>query len=223
MTAPATYHTDTSDMLIPHGLFRKALGSAGEVIGGVSTGDGEHLAAVTSYFDNVLRFLDAHHGGEDAVVWPVLTERCRTAADLIASMEAEHESIHSLRERAGTRLTGWTGPADAAGTAALVESLAALRTELEAHFAEEEEKILPLASSNMSPEEWGQLPGHAMRHFTGDKLWLVLGLVFEQMTDEQRTYVLGVMPPPVVEMWTTTGRSAFGDFIGRVRQAARVA
>jgi hemerythrin-like domain-containing protein len=220
MTLTVEYQTDTSDMFIPHGVFRTYFGSADAIIAGASRGDAEQTALVASYLDNVLRFLDAHHGGEDAVVWPVLTERCPQAAELLARMEGQHAAIHELRERAGSRLVAWTASGDPEDGRELAAALQSLAAEIEVHFGEEEAEILPLASRNMAPEEWGQLPGHAMQHFTGDRIWLVLGLVLEQMTPEQLTVTMQHLPAPVIDMWDGTGRAAFESFIARVRATA---
>ncbi len=213
MTQTVTYQTDTSDMLIPHGAFRSAFSSAPSIIDAVRAGDAERAALVGSYLDNVLRFLDAHHGGEDAILWPNLAERCPDAGALLGRMETEHETIHRARERAGSLLADWVDSADTATARRLVDAIATLSAEIDVHFREEETEILPLASRYMSPDEWGRLPGHAMANFTGDKVWLVLGLVFEQMTPEQRAMTLQHLPPPAVEMWTTTGSAAFDELI----------
>ena len=218
MTQIAVYNTDTSDMLIPHGLFRTFFATSAAIVDGVPAENAETVALVHSYLDNVLRFLDAHHGGEDEILWPLLTERCGEARELIGRMELEHAQVHEARARAGDALAAWYATPDADTGQSLVAALAALRSELEKHLGEEEAEILPLASRNISPEEWGALPGHAMSHFSGDKIWLVLGLVFEQMTDEQLATTLSLMPPPVVEMWDSSGRSAFDGFIAAVRR-----
>lgn len=217
MTETIVYQTDTSDMRIPHGLFRSVFDTADSVIEGVRTDDAPHVAAVDSYFDNVLRFLDAHHGGEDAIVWPVLSQRCSTAAELLARMEGEHETIHQLRGRAGEALAAWTATPSASTARSLSTSLSDLRAAVETHFREEEAEILPLASRYMSAEEWGGLPGHAMQHFSGDKIWLILGLIFEQMSEEELAMTFTLLPPPVVDMWKSSGKAAFDEFIGRVR------
>ncbi len=64
------------------------------------------------------------------------------------------------------------------------------------------------------------MPGHAMAHFTGDKIWLILGLAFEQMSAEQLVSTLEHLPAPVAEMWRTSGKTAFETFIAGVRTAA---
>lgn len=218
MTDEYSYQTDTSDMLIPHNLFRGAFASAPDVIGGVSPGAAEHAAVVNSYFDNILRFLDAHHGGEDAIIWPLLIERCPADVAVVSRMEGQHDAIHELRDRAETALGAWTDEPSQASGEKLAGALTSLQAELDVHFGEEEREILPLASKYLSPEEWAALPGHAMGHFTGDKIWLILGLILEQMTSEERAMTLKLLPPPAVDMWTNMGETAFQDFITRVRQ-----
>ncbi len=135
-------------------------------------------------------------------------------------MEGEHDAIHELGEGAGAALEAYrTAPGAEAGRG-LSTALDSLWAALAQHLREEEQEILPLASRSMSPEEWGALPGHAMAHFTGDKIWLILGLIFEQMSPEQLASTLEHLPPPVVEMWRTSGRGAFDGFIAGVRPAA---
>ncbi|HYA45220.1 MAG TPA: hemerythrin domain-containing protein [Acidimicrobiales bacterium] len=210
------YQTDTSDMLIPHNMLRSALASANGIFE-ESTGDTERVAAIGSYFDNILRFLDVHHEGEDLLLWPVLAKRATSEAGLIASMQAEHKAIEERRDEAGSALDAWLrspGPDTARRTKGALEGL---RVTLNAHLSHEETDLLPVASRYISPEEWAALPGHAMAHFTGDKMWLILGLILEQMTPEQRAAVLKLLPQPAAEMWATSGNAAFDDFIARVR------
>lgn len=218
MTETAIHRTDTSDMLIPHGMFRSVLAGAGPIIASVDDGDAEHGAIVHSYLDNVLRFLEAHHDAEDAIIWPALADRCPSAAELLARMEAQHGATHDLGARAAGLLDAWSASLDAETGQSLAGAVESLRAEIDAHFLQEEAEILPLASAYMSPEEWGSLPGHAMGHFTGDKRWLILGLIFEQMTPERLAHTMTLLPPPSVEMWRTTGNAAFDDFVRRVRR-----
>jgi hemerythrin-like domain-containing protein len=220
VTETVVYTTDTSDLHLPHDMFRTAFGGARQVVEGVRSDDAEHVAAVATYFDNLLRFLDAHHEGEDAVVWPRLTERCPGARGVVTQMEGEHAVVLGLRQAAGDALQAWSQSPDDVTAQQLVAAMEALHTKLDAHFSEEETEIIPLASAYMSPEEWGELPGHAMQHFTGDKVWLILGLVIDQMTAEERAAILPHLPPPVLEMMDTTGRAAYQDLVARVRGAS---
>ncbi len=74
----------------------------------------------------------------------------------------------------------------------------------------------PLAAEYLSAEEWGQLPGHGLAAFDGDKVWLILGLIRERMNEEQREAMLSHMPPPAVQMWTGFGEHAFNELAAQV-------
>jgi hypothetical protein len=88
---------------------------------------------------------------------------------------------------------------------------------LNVHLVEEEREILPLAAVTVSQDEWGGLPGWAVSHFAGDKIWLVLGLLFEQMTEAQAATTLQHIPDGVREMWAATGSRDFATMIEGVR------
>jgi hypothetical protein len=124
--------------------------------------------------------------------------------------EQHHEAIRLLEE-ARSSLSAWqTG--DAASQKAAEDALLALHAQLLVHLDDEEAQVLPLAEANLSPEEWGALPGHGLGHFEGDKIWLILGLIRQRMNDGQRAAMLENMPPPAVDMWTGFGEQAFKDY-----------
>ena len=214
---------DTSDMLIPHNMLRDALGRADGLIGSVAPGDTARAAVIGSFYDNVLRFLDAHHQGEDILLYPLARDRAPEHAVLFDRMDAEHHAAAAADAATKETLAAWTADPSTGNAAALAGALGDLRTVLEAHLEDEERSFLPIAATTFTVEEWAQLPGHAARTFSGDKLWLIMGLVFEQMTDEQRALTLAHMPPPVVEMWNGPGAPSFATFIADVRGANKPA
>ena len=207
---------DTSDMFAVHGVFRDTLGAAPQLVGDIVPGDAERVALVENYYENILSFLEAHHDGEEALVFPALRERCASSGELFDRLEAEHQDALRLLGTARGALAAWPGAGDAASQAATADSLEALRVQLCAHLDEEEAEALPLCADNLSMEEWGGLPGHAMANFGGDKIWLIMGLIRERMTDQQRAAMLEHMPPPAVEMWTGFGEQAFKELSNEV-------
>lgn len=215
-TQPAA--TDTSDMFPVHQVFRKALGDAPALFQS-TTDDPARAALVANFYDNVLAFLDAHHDGEDALVFPLLVERCPGDRARIEEIAGQHQGVHGLLETAKGSVAAFAGAPDDGTRQAAATALTDLDGTLGTHLDVEEEEIVPLASVHMSPEEWGALPGHGMAHFTGDKIWLILGLIRENMTDEQRAAMLAHMPPPAVDMWQNMGNAAFDQMIAEVRQA----
>jgi len=202
---------DTSDMYAVHGVFRDSLGAAPTLVGTISPGDAERVALIANYYENVLSFLEAHHDGEEHLVFPLLRERCTGDEALIDHMNDQHHEALALLQEARVSLAAWPG-GDAAAQEAAQERLDALCSHLLEHLEQEEKEVLPLAAEHLSMEEWGQLPGHGLANFHGDKIWLILGLIRERMTDEQRAAMLAHMPPPAVEMWTGFGEQAFKDY-----------
>jgi hemerythrin-like domain-containing protein len=201
---------DVSDMYAVHGVFRDTLGEAPTLVARIAPGDEPRTALIANYYENILSFLEAHHDGEEKLVFPLLLQRCSGEDALLARMEEEHDDALALLEDAQRDLAAWQA-GDAATRQAVTESLEALRVQLVGHLDEEEADVLPLAAANLSAEEWGALPGHGMANFHGDKIWLILGLIRERMTDDQRSQMLAHMPPPAVDMWTSFGEQAFKE------------
>ncbi len=206
---------DTTDMYAVHGVFRDTLGAAPRLVGGIGPGDGERVALIANYYENVLSFLESHHDAEEKLVFPLLRERCAGEDALIDELVAQHEEAIELLEEAQRMLAAWPS-GDAASQKAAEDALEALHTQLVAHLDEEEARVLPLAAANLSMEEWGKLPGHGMANFHGDKIWLILGLIRERMTEEQRAAMLEHMPPPALDMWTGFGEQAYKDYSAEV-------
>ena len=208
---------DTSDMIQLHRVFREALASAAPLVGSVAAGDTERAEIVHAYYFNVLALLHGHHEGEDALVWPKLVERAPEHAETILRIAGQHEGVLASLDEADRLLEEWHSDPQIDRGAKLAAALATLGAELAAHLDEEERVILPIAAQHMTAPEWGELPAHGMQHFTGDKVWLILGLIQEQMRPEQIAVMEAHMPPPVLEFWTGTGRAMFTDFVSRLR------
>lgn len=206
---------DVTEMYAVHGVFRDTLGAAPRLVGDIAPDDAARVEQIANYYDNILYFLESHHDGEEAIVFPRLRERCPGEAALLDTLEAEHQEALSLLSGARKSLDAWPG-GDAASQAAVAESLEALRTHLVAHLDQEEARALPLCAANLRADEWGQLPGHAMAGYQGDKVWLILGLIRQRMTDEQRAAMLEHMPPPARDMWTGFGENAFNELSAQV-------
>jgi hemerythrin-like domain-containing protein len=202
---------DTTDMFAVHGVFRDTLGAAPALIGGIAPGDAERVALIANYYENILSFLHAHHDGEEVLVFPLLRERCDGAGALIDKMAEQHHEAMELLEQTKAALAAWPG-GDAGAQQAALERLEHLGSHLNEHLVEEEDQVLPLAGEHLSIEEWGAMPAHGMANFDGDKIWLILGLIRERMTAEQRAAMAANMPPPALEMWTGFGEQAFKDY-----------
>jgi len=215
MTDSAT-RPDTSDMQAVHKVFRSSLASAPQFVGSAA-GDDERRALIANYYANLLSFLEVHHDGEEALVFPLLAARAGDHGAEVAQAADQHKAVLGLLESARRNVATWELDGDAHAPDA-VRSLQELDAALCCHLDQEEAEIVPLAAEHMTVEEWAMLPGHAMGNFAGDKVWLIMGLIRENFTPAQRDMMLAKMPPPARQMWENMGEASYTDLIARVRQ-----
>jgi hypothetical protein len=213
---PEPMRPDTTEMAAVHKVFRSSLDSAPAFIASAK-GDDARRALISNYYSNVMSFLEVHHDGEEEILFPLLVERAPDRCGLVDEATEAHRQALAALHTSCDALSAWekNGDSDATG---LEHSLAALNEVLTAHLDTEEAEIVPVAADCVTVEEWGMLPAHGFANFEGDKVWLILGLIRENFTDDQRAQMLAHMPPPAREMWETMGESSFNQMIGEVRR-----
>lgn len=207
---------DTSDMAQVHRVFREAIAAAPALIGSAAAHGTQRVDLVAAYYRNVLALLHAHHDGEDALIWPILIERAPDEAAEVKRIAGQHADVTTALDAATGAIAAWQLAADEASAAAAAVAVADLGAALLPHLDQEEAFIVPLAAKHIFAPEWGELPGHALRNFSGDRMWLILGLVREQMQPEQLAMMDEHMPPPVVAMWQQH-ETQFNDFVAELR------
>jgi hemerythrin-like domain-containing protein len=211
---------DTNEMVRVHQVFREAFALAPQLIGAVATDDVDQVGRIATYYESVLLFLHVHHEGEDEILWPKLLERCAGDAAVVNLASDQHKGVLGDLAKAEESLAAWREQPGTDRGAELAAALATLGANLVVHLDNEEKTILPLVEEHLTVDEWHELPAHGMR--TGGQrapqlMWLVIGLIREQMTDAQRAGMDAGMPPPVREFWVNQGESMFLDFIGKLR------
>jgi hemerythrin-like domain-containing protein len=207
--------TDTSDMAAVHRAIVGALETAPSYLGAATTP--ERAEVLASFYDNVIEFLHVHHEGEDAILYPLLEERCPHEKGGLEEIDAQHRLLDVPMTTVREAIATYRAAPTTDHATALVDAIAAVDRVLTPHLADEEALVVPLASEHLTPEEWGQLPGHALGNFQRDKPWVALGLVVEQLDASQLAQMQAGMPPPVLELWTTQWSPMFETFIAEVR------
>ena len=208
---------DTSDMVAVHRVFREALEAASDLVAEAVVEQPGKAEAVAGYYANVLAYLHTHHEGEEQLLWPLLRERCPDETVRVGLVAAQHDGVAQTLAQAERALSEWAAEPTAERGARLVGALGTLRFELVHHLDDEERDILPLAAEHLSAEEWARLPEYAMTHFSGDKVWLVLGLVIDAQADGHGAAMLEKLPQPMREFWDNEGRPQYDDFMAQLR------
>jgi hemerythrin-like domain-containing protein len=216
-TTPELPLCDATAMTRFHHIFREALDAVPQFVGAAPADDGARADFVGSYYDNVLKLLHAHHEAEDVTIYPEMVERLPQHADVIHRINAEHEVVLGSLGTAEEAVAAWRADPSSTSRDAAVAALAALKTTLLEHLDHEEAEVVPLIGQCITVAEWDQMSGTAFGLFSGDKVWLAVGLIQEQMLATENTKMEANMPPPVHDFWVNSGRGMFQDFIGELR------
>ena len=218
-TRPDQDRPDIQEMYVVHRVFRREFGAAPALVRGVADGDQHRARTVAAHLQLVLGGLHMHHTGEDAVLWPRLLERAAPSAELIATMQAQHDRVDTCTEQIETLLTAWT----AAGSAVRGEQLARLLEDFAAalfeHLELEERAVLPLCWEHITPAEWNSLGEHGRETVPVRQLPLLFGAMLEEATQDERAKMLAVLPTPVRLLMRVLGPVVYQGHIRRVRGA----
>jgi iron-sulfur cluster repair protein YtfE (RIC family) len=142
--------------------------------------------------------LHAHHGAEDAFLWPALRAQPLTPGELqlVDAMESEHAEIDPHLERVADAFSHDDATGVCAGVQALHDGLAA-------HLRHEENDALPLIASRLGADGWAAV-GQQMSQSQGgglDAALRYLTWVLDDAPAAVERKVLGMLPPAVQELY----------------------
>jgi iron-sulfur cluster repair protein YtfE (RIC family) len=169
-------------MLLVHRTFREEFAALARETAGA--GDGSRDAALEDQLGLMLRVLHEHHTGEDTMMWPLVRSRAPESAAVLDAMEAEHEELDPLIERAGDTRVPLAERADA---------LAGLSERLTAHLDREEREALPLVERYLTGGEFTGIEEAQMKGL-GRDLPALAGAVLWHATPRERELALALAP-----------------------------
>ncbi|MEV6397156.1 hemerythrin domain-containing protein [Streptomyces sp. NPDC051907] len=184
---------DVRDMFMAHRMFRREFRLLPQLVRDVVPDDTERAAVVADHADKICAILDAHHEGEDEVVWPRLLARGGEAsAAVVPVMEKQHHGIHESLTTVTSLFPAWG--TTARGGDDLAYHIDVLVERLIEHMALEEREILPLAAKHMTAAEWALFGEHAFATIPKKTLALGFGMVMYEGDPEVIRAVLSNAP-----------------------------
>lgn len=180
--------TDLAGFLLAHAAMRAEYGRLAAACRRVR--DAAHAQLIEDQIALTLDLLHHHHTVEDELVWPLLGERVPEARPALAALEAEHERIDPLIERA--RDTRIPLPERAV-------TLQELHEALKAHLDAEERDAVPLLQRHLSRSDWDRVEERAGGGTSRSRLPLIYGWFASVADHEQRALALRTVP--LVVQW----------------------
>lgn len=132
-------------------------------------------------------------------------------------MRSQHAGVADLLRHLDAVLPTWEDGASAAAREDVAVALDRLQALLVLHLGQEEERILPTASSVLSQREWDQLHEHGMASVPRSRMLIQLGWILDAVPAPERAGWLRTnLPAPARLLWHTVGRRRFAAHRARV-------
>jgi hemerythrin-like domain-containing protein len=152
MKAEPSAPADTRMMGIVHGALRRDLARAADALSRQPVPGDAQRVAIAQHMEAMMDFLHVHHRGEDAWLWPTMRRLNPAASEVLDQMDADHLAIapHMGKVTAAAAAYGKSS----AGREALAEALNDLRGALDPHLRREEDEMMPIVASTLTPGQW---------------------------------------------------------------------
>lgn len=153
---------DMTMMYVLHHAFRRDLRDFARAAATTPTGDGARWTLLAQRWQRFTHELHQHHTKEDEILWPLLLERARAAADatserVLQEMEAEHAVLDPLLTAATTEFERLSHAADQRAHDLLCDTLEELGEVLGHHLGHEESAAIEILQRYVGGDEWEEL------------------------------------------------------------------
>jgi hemerythrin-like domain-containing protein len=204
-------------MVVIHRIFRRGFAQLADLARRVPAHDTAWAGAVAAHAEFLLDGLHHHHTAEDEHLWPLLLDRTRPDALLVARMEDQHAVVAQHVARVRQLLPGWRA---APSGAELAVGFDELGVALAQHLDEEEAEILPLVRAYVTVAEWQDIGDAAFAKFSNGEKLIALGQMLDVASPEEATGFLAKLPLPIRLMWRLAGRRRYARYMETVSHTA---
>ncbi|MDI5973482.1 hemerythrin domain-containing protein [Streptomyces sp. SL13] len=206
--SPSTPPVDTHEMVLIHRVLRREFGQLPRLFR-AAAGDRARSKVIGAHAREMLDFLHTHHTGEDELLFPLLRERAVLDPELMDRMDTQHAQVDDAVTAIDAELPAWTASADPTAGGRMAAVIDAMMPTLIDHLAEEEQKILPIASVTLTQGEWDALGKHGMNAIPLTRRLIILGHITEETDDAERQRFMRILPAPARLAYKLIGHRRF--------------
>jgi hemerythrin-like domain-containing protein len=211
---------DSRDMVVVHDMFRREFTAIPDLVGAVGEGDATVVAHVSDHVVWMVKFLHAHHEGEDMLVWPKLLERCPTETEpLIFTMEAQHHGLAEALDLLEAKALKWRKTSATDERDSLASAATDLLPRIAEHLDLEERQMLSLIDRYLTEKEWKQVGGSGLKKMSLSQLTVAFGMILHNATPQQVKIMRDTIPRLPYAIFSRFGPRAYAKHAQRLRGA----
>jgi hemerythrin-like domain-containing protein len=218
---PVTTTPYTQEMVLIHRVFRREAAQLLRFVSATATGDVARARQLGQWTREYISGLHHHHATEDALIWPLLHERVTVYQELVDRMEMQHHALDATLTEVTGRLTAWEESAAEIDRFLLADSIADHQRVLLEHLHDEEELVMPLVEEHLDPAEWEKVGKAGLENLPKEKVFLALGAILEEATDEERAFFMAKVPVAGRLLWKLVGQRQYRRQMAALRGGAQ--
>jgi hemerythrin-like domain-containing protein len=188
---------DVRDMAIVHRMFSNVYSESARLVRAEPAPAPDRVAFLADHIDFGIAALHHHHEGEDELLYPKLIERVPDQAVMTEQVEKEHLLIKAALEDASAACAAWRQQPSPETGESLAAALEHLNAVAQPHLDDEEEKVVPLAASTLTQQEWDAMGKYAVARIPRNKRGVAFGMILEPLSDDDRAFMMRTLPAPV--------------------------
>jgi hypothetical protein len=225
---PLPPRADSRDMVAVHDMYRREFDRLRELVAAVPVAGppdaAERVRRITDHGTFLIELLHAHHGSEDALVWPKLTARDPAGTRALTStMTAQHEAVDQRLREVETSLDALAEHPGAERRADVLDALDALIPPLREHLALEEAEALAFIDRHLTAGEWAEVGGMGLAAVPPERVPVMFGMLLDGVSAEMYAVFAAAVPAEVLTSMAQAGPPAWAACLAELRTAAGTA
>ncbi|SDT81248.1 hemerythrin domain-containing protein [Actinoplanes derwentensis] len=206
---PVTTTPYTREMVMIHRVFRREAAQLLRFVSAAEAGDVARARRLARWVREYIGGLHHHHACEDELIWPLLHQRARLHSELVDRMEMQHQALDATLAEVERRLSRWEEAADEDDRTALADAVADHQEVLLEHLYDEEDLVMPMVEEHLTEAEWERVGRAGLENLPKEKVFLALGAILEDATDDERAFFLAKVPPAGRLLWKLVGQRQY--------------
>jgi hemerythrin-like domain-containing protein len=179
-----------------HAAFRRDLKRFIDALGKFPAGNRTRAQQLATAWENYDDQLTHHHTGEHEVAWPHL-KRIGVSEELLATMDAEHDTMAVALSNTGSAMNALVRTASAEDAAAAKAAMEELQTAMFKHLDHEEAELEPVYLANREHEEMKAM-GKEFSKVSPSRGGRFFAWILDGATPDEKAVVTGNVPGPVL-------------------------